>query len=94
MSPDGLGISEVPDRKRGNLDGVLAKSDILLLGVGDSHKVSISEQRVGLCNSFNFSPPNFIDQVKQMYICFSWINFIQRPDSNQCKTSLNSKNSF
>jgi len=47
MSPGGWWVCEVPDRKRWNLDGVLAKSDMLLLGVGDSPKVSISERKVG-----------------------------------------------
>ena len=40
MSPNGPSVSEVPSEVR-NLDGALAKSDMHLLGVGDS------ERRVG-----------------------------------------------
>ena len=45
MSYNVLGISEVPSEAR-NLDGALAKSDMRLLGVGDSPEVSVSERRV------------------------------------------------
>ena len=46
MSPNSLGISEVPSVAR-NLDGAIAKSDMHLLGVDVSHEVSVSERRVG-----------------------------------------------
>ena len=41
-----LGISEVPSKGM-NLNGAIAKSDMHLLGVGDSPEVSVSERRVG-----------------------------------------------
>ena len=46
MSPNDLGISEVPSEAR-NLDEAIAKSDMHLLGEGGSYEVSVSEQRVG-----------------------------------------------
>ena len=45
MSPNVLGISEVPSEAR-NLDEALAKSDMHLLGVGVSPEVSESKRRV------------------------------------------------
>ena len=46
MSANIIGKSEVPSKMR-NLDEALAKSDMHLLGVGDSPEVSVSERRVG-----------------------------------------------